>query len=106
MSFEIRKSEQVTTRRICFIRETCEAFEGLEDLTLVEYCGLGRLHDKLLDSITDMELIIECVNCYLVEHTAFEGAVFHALHSDDEQAFKSELRNKILSHVSKLKVVL
>ena len=99
MSSEIRNSAEVTTSRICFIEETWDCFEGLENLTLADYCGLGHLRDALQDQISDMELIIECLNCYLVEYDEDKDAVYHALHSDDENAFKAELRVRILAHI-------
>ena len=98
MSYEIRDSEDVTTSRICFIQETWDVFEGLEDLTLSDYCGLGHLHDELLDHVTDMDLVNECMNCYIVQYSEDEGVVYHALHSDDEKTFKAELRRKILEY--------
>jgi hypothetical protein len=94
LSGEIRFANQVSSRRICFVFEQEDVFFGLEDLSLAEYCGLGHLHDLLLDHKSDMELVIDCKNCYLVEYQD-DDVVYYGLHSDNENAFKAELQTMI-----------
>jgi hypothetical protein len=59
---------------------------------------MGHLHDELLNHVTDMELVTECLNFYIVQHSKNEDVVFHALHSDDEKVFKTEWKRKILEY--------
>jgi hypothetical protein len=95
MSGEIRNAHNVSSRRICFVFEQEGVFFGLEGLSLAEYCGLGHLHDLLLDQKSDMELVVDCDHCYLVEHQD-DDVLYYGLHSDNEDAFKSELQKKIV----------
>ena len=98
MSSEIRPANHVSSSRICFVLEQEGVFFGLESLSLAEYCGLGHLHDLLLDYKSDMELVVDCENCYLVEYQD-DDVVYYGLHSDNEDAFKAELR-KVISELT------
>jgi hypothetical protein len=95
----MRNAKNVLSRRICFVLEKDDVFFGLEGLSLAEYCGLGHLHDLLLEHKSDMDLVVDCENCYLVEYQD-DDIVYFGLHSDNEAAFKDELRKKIRRIVS------
>ena len=96
MTGEILSSDEVSTKRISFLddQQDCTEIGSLAD-----YCGLGHLHDQLLDVITDHELIIECKHCFIVE--CDEGDyVIYELHSNNVAEFKKELTWRIKKHIA------
>ena len=82
---------------------TGDLIDGL-DIDLVKYSGIGTLsdeqHDKLWAEMTDINLVEMCDNCELLETGEWDSpgqsTVFYSLITEDQAAFQSELRNKIM----------
>jgi hypothetical protein len=77
--------------------------EGL-DIDIVKYCGIKTLtieqYDTLHDEVSDLELVISCKHYHFNSHedpdvVAADDDDFFYLATDNEDAFKKELRAKI-----------
>ena len=73
---------------------------GGDTFYLAHYCGLGHLCDEIGDCMSDLELAEECnKHCFFVEFDDGD-VVYLELHTKDEEAFKSELRKQINTHLA------
>ena len=102
---DIIPSDEVSaSHKVCDYLEVEGGFiwQGNSTFYLADYCGLGHLCDEIGDCMSDLELAEECnKHCFFVEFVEFDGeVVYHELHTKDEEAFKSELRKRINTHLA------
>ena len=96
----IPSDEVSSSHKVCDYLEVEGGFieAGGGRFYLADYCGLGHLCDEIY--MSDLDLAEECnKHCFFVEFDDGE-VVYSELHTKDEEAFKSELRKRINTHLA------
>ena len=97
----IPSDEVSSSHKVCDYLEPEGFIEtvGGDTFYLADYCGLGHLCDEIGDCMSDWELALECNHCFFVEFDDGD-VVYRELHTKDQEAFKSELRERINTHLA------